>query len=263
MTKKIRIEARSHTDQWYAARRGMLTASRMHDACNFLQGGKPSAKRTNYMKDVVAERLTGIATSHYVSMEMQWGIDHEKDAIAAFERETGLLVWPAGLVLHPTIEFFGATPDGFVYVWIEDREVVVPLEAKCPTTQTFIEWRMANEIPDRHRLQLLAQMSCCEALLGIFVAHDPRIRVGRNLIWHTLDLPDRSEIEETEAKARNFLEQAEALFQKVTESGDAPVSDLSTDYRRGSVHESVDAEHGERPGGAPDQHCDADGAGSR
>src|SRR5712671_464013 len=105
---RIKIEAQSYTDQWYAARRGMLTASRMHDACNFNKNGQPSAKRTNYMKDVVAERMTGIATNHYVTADMRWGIEHEREAISALERATGLLVWPAGLVLHPTIDYFGA-----------------------------------------------------------------------------------------------------------------------------------------------------------
>jgi hypothetical protein len=253
---KIRIEAQSGTDQWYAARRGMLTASRMHDACNFNQNGKSSAKRNNYMRDLVAERMTGIATNHYVSAEMQWGIDHEREAISALERATGLLVWSAGFVLHPTIDFFGATPDGFVTIWTGEnleRETAVTVEIKCPTTQTFIDWRMANAIPDEHRLQMLAQMACCETHYGIFAAHDPRIRVGRNLIWHTLELPDNSEIEETEQKARTFLDQVETLFRKVTESGDASLSTVPTDHPGRSVHESVEGEHRERDAHGPDQ----------
>ena len=55
---------------------------------------------------------------------IQWGIEHEKDAISIYESTTGSKVSPCGLLIAPN-GFLGASPDGFV------GDSVV-LEVKCP-----------------------------------------------------------------------------------------------------------------------------------
>lgn len=210
----ISIEAESGSANWYAARRGMLTASKMNDAMAFKQKGGPAQVRIDYMMDLVAERMTGIATTHFVTEAMQWGTDQEANAIAAFEDLSGILVHRGGLVLHPKIEFFGATPDGFI---TSPEMPLAIVEVKCPTTSTFVEWRLAGEIPEKHRRQMLAQMACCRTQDGIFIAYDPRVKVGRNMIFYPL-VATAADIEEIEAAAKVFLEETEQMFRKVTEA---------------------------------------------
>jgi len=58
---------------------------------------------------------------------VQWGVEHEADAIRHYEAETSTKVEPCGLLVAPN-GFAGASPDGFV-----GKDTVV--EVKCP-------WRM-------------------------------------------------------------------------------------------------------------------------
>jgi putative phage-type endonuclease len=211
------IEATQDSEQWVAARRGRLTASRMNDAMTFLAKGGSSVKRTDYMMELVAERMTGIAAAHYVTPAMQWGRDNEAPAIRLYEEKYGDFVRPAGLVLHPTIENFAASPDGFII----SGELLIPVEVKCPTTKTFIEWRLSGAVPEEYRRQMIAQMACCshhdKIRMGVFIAYDPRVTIGRNMMMIPVTVED-GEVEEVEQAAIRFLEQTDELFRKVVEA---------------------------------------------
>lgn len=190
---------------WVPARCGKLTASRMADAMDFLKSGKPSAARTKYMHDLLAERLVGSAVDHYVTPAMQWGIEQEPYAADAFEAATGEILLPAGLIDHPTIEWFAATPDRFL-----DRDAVV--EIKAPTTQTFIAWKLAGVLPAEHKPQILAQLACTRRKRAVFVAFDPRLPERQRLFIRNYE-PTAEEIAAVEEAARTFLAELEAMFQ--------------------------------------------------
>jgi hypothetical protein len=154
---------------WLAARAGKLTASRMRDAMSFRKDGKPSAERSQLMRELLAERITGHSVRHYVTDAMQHGLDTEADALAAYEAATGELVTPAGYYDHPRIDNVGATPDGLL-----SGDGLI--ETKCPTTATFIDWTMAGEVPAMHKPQMIIQLACTGRAWCEFVAYDPRIQ---------------------------------------------------------------------------------------
>src|SRR6185369_10540576 len=113
---------------WLAERCGKLTASRMADAMAFNKDGKPSSKRMQYMRELLAERLTGFSVPHYVNPAMEWGLENEDEAVDVFvERYPYYTVRSSRFYLHPDIENFGATPD-------RDINDDGHLEIKCPTT---------------------------------------------------------------------------------------------------------------------------------
>src|SRR4051812_26321102 len=93
---------------WLSARCGKLTASRMCDAIKMLKNGDPSADRTKYMYEILAERMTGDSVSHYVTQDMLWGEEHEDDAVDCFVEMTGRDVHRSRFYDHPEIENFGA-----------------------------------------------------------------------------------------------------------------------------------------------------------
>ncbi len=198
----MEVEALAGTPNWFAARRGLLTASRMNDALAVLKNGKPSESRRKLMFELLAERMTGAAVDHYVTPAMQWGIDNQADAISAYEAETGELVGPEVFVLHPEIDWFGATPDGLV-------GADGLLEVKCPTTPKHLAWIVAGEVPDEHRLQMLTQIACTRRQWVDFVSFDPRVRKPQLFIRRFE--PDRAEVERIEAGAREFLAELEAM----------------------------------------------------
>ncbi|MGI0034290.1 MAG: lambda exonuclease family protein [Nitrososphaera sp.] len=194
---------------WHNARLGCLTASRMCDAMDFQKkSGKPGAARERLLRDIVAERLTNIIVPHYVNSAMQWGLDHQSQAISEYEIETGNIAGPEGFMLHPCIESFGATPDGFV-----DGTGV--LEVKCPTTQTFIEWVMSGEVPFEHHAQMAAQLLCSERKWADFFAFDPRMPYGKRCFYRRF-APTEEYLDAVKEAAIKFLEEADNVFERIS-----------------------------------------------
>lgn len=195
---------------WLAARAGKLTASRMGDAMSFRKDGKPSAERTKYMRELLAERLTGLSVPHVVNDAMMWGSEHEDEAVDMFVELTGRDVRPSRFYEHPTIENFGATPDRD----IDDGH----LEVKCPTTATFLEWVLAGVVPEQHKPQMAAQLLCSGKTWCGFVAYDPRIKDERRRLFLRKFEPSAEYMAEVESAAVAFLGELDAMFDAFVEA---------------------------------------------
>ncbi len=198
---------------WLNARVGNLTASNMAKAMSFLKPDKQgnvrsSEERNKLIIDIVAQRMTGDQTPNFVNDAMRWGIEYEPHAKATWQAKTGMLIEDCGFILHPTIEHFGASPDGFVA-----QDTVI--EIKCPTSSTHVGWLMKDEFPAQHKPQVLAQLACTGRTSAILVSYDPRMPFGQRMAtWHWT--PAEDEIKDIEAKAQSFLYEVEQLFAKVT-----------------------------------------------
>jgi len=158
----------SDTEAWKAARVGRVTASRI---CDMLAKTKTgwSTSRTNYAAELIVERLTGgCGESGYVNAAMQWGIDTEPHAIAAYEFREGVTVAPAAFVIHPGVEWAGASTDGFV----GDDGLV---EVKCPLTSTHIENLLSQRVPPKYVTQMQWEMACTGRRWTDFISFDPRL----------------------------------------------------------------------------------------
>jgi len=196
--------------QWLPERRGKLTASRMADALSFNKDGKPSAKRTALMMQLVAERVADYAVDHFVTKEMQWGLDNEAGAKAAYEKRYGVVAGPASLYHHPSIEWFAATPDGT----LGDDGV---LEIKCPGTPRFLQYSLDGVVPAEYRPQILCQLACTGRKWADFVAFDPRIKEEKHQLFVCRWEPRPEEIHAIEKEAVKFLAEVEAMFRRFTE----------------------------------------------
>ncbi len=195
------------TAAWFSARTGKLTASRMADAMDFTKAGKPSAARTKYMQELVAERLTDAIAPHYVSADMTWGIDQEPFAKAEYTLRTGRAVEPCFFFDHFDIDNFGASPDGLVGDGL--------IECKCPRTATHVAWVAAGVVPEEHKPQMLAQLACTGRRWCDFVSFDPRIQGPRRLFVVRFE-PEPAEVAKVEDAARAFLAEVDALFDLMT-----------------------------------------------
>lgn len=193
---------------WLASRTGKLTASRMADAMDKTKAGKSSAARTKLMHEILAERLTGDVVPHFVNDFMRWGLEQEPIAKDAFEVATGSLLIPCGFVDHPDIGDFGSTPDALL-----DRDAVV--EFKCPQTTTHIAWKLAGEVPEQHRPQILAQLACTGRTRAVFVSFDPRVPPKSQLFIREWT-PKAEEIAAVEQAAREFLAEIEQMWEVLT-----------------------------------------------
>lgn len=198
------------TDEWYSARLGHLTASRIKDAIDTLKNGGDSEKRKNYRLELVAERLTGRPTEFFTNKFMQWGIDNESAARGAYEAHIGAFVDETGFVKHPSIEWAGASPDGLINDGL--------IEIKCPATTTHIKWMIDGEVPGEHIPQMLWQMSCTGAEWCDFVSYDPRMPEDLQIFIKRFE-PTQQQIEKINQQAICFLDSVNELMEKIEKIG--------------------------------------------
>lgn len=154
------------TEEWFAARCGKVTASRVADVIAKTKSGY-GAGRANYMADLVVERLTGQKAQGFSNAAMEWGVEQEPAARAAYSAKTGILVEEVGFIDHPTVAMSGASPDGFA------EEGLV--EIKCPNTATHLEYVLAQLPPLKYFTQMQWQMACTGRPWCDFVSYDPRL----------------------------------------------------------------------------------------
>ena len=156
-------------------------------------------------KRIAFERLDLILEEdNYVSAAMQWGIDHEDEAIQKLE-EIELLevhsqqVWQQ----HPKYENVGVTPDGLV------GETTV-LEVKCPNTDNHIDNLLFGAQIETYKWQLQGSLWVTGREFCLFVSYDPRVKksLGINQV-----VRDEEMIQQMEERYLLF----ETEIQKITE----------------------------------------------
>jgi putative phage-type endonuclease len=155
------------TTEWFMARLGKVTASRVSDIIARTKSGY-STSRQNYLAQLVVERMTQKPTETFTNAAMQWGTDTEPLARAAYEIAFDLMVTEVGFVDHPNIAMAGASPDGLV----KDDGLI---EIKCPNTATHIETLLNDTIKSEYKTQMQWQMACTGREWTHFVSFDPRM----------------------------------------------------------------------------------------
>ena len=193
--------------EWLAARAGCLTASAIADMLAKTKTGE-AASRANLRARLVAERLTGIPQDGFSNAAMQWGNEQEPFARAAYEIHSGNLVDQTGLVMHPSIPYAGASPDGL----IDECGLV---EIKCPNTATHIKYLLSGDAPKEYQPQMLWQMECTERKWCDFVSFDPRMPIHLQLFVVRFDR-DEGRLNDVRAEAVKFLAEVDSMITQLT-----------------------------------------------
>lgn len=200
------------TEEWFSKRLGKVTASNLHKVLAKTKTGY-GADRGHYLTQLVLERITGNKAEGYTSTAIQWGIEQEKFARAAYEAYRGVLVEEVGFIPHPTIEMAGASPDGLVEGGM--------VEIKCPESKTFLEVLLSpNPVEGKYFAQMQWQMRCADRPWCDYVVFDPRFPPKAQLFIHRVNRDDKW-IKEAETEVRKFLaevdEKVKALKLKIGE----------------------------------------------
>lgn len=198
------------TPEWFAQRLGHCTASRVNDALATIKTGE-AASRRNYRLQLVAERLTGLQEESFTSPAMIRGTEVEPIARAAYEAKHGF-VDEAGFVLHPTIKWFGASPDGLV-----GKEGLI--EIKCPNTTSHLEYLTSGKVPNQYKNQMMSQMACTGRKWCDFVSFDNRLPQNLELFVVRFE-PSESEINSMLEKIQEFLDEVAAEEQRLRDFKD-------------------------------------------
>lgn len=196
------------TPEWFAARLGNVTASRVADVIAKTKSGY-AASRDNYMAQLICERMTNTVAESYTNAAMQWGTETEPLARAAYESFADVLVDEVGYIAHPTIERAGASPDGLVGVF-------GLIEIKCPNTATHIDTLISEQVPTKYITQMQWQMSCTGRTWADFVSFDPRLPSGLQMFVKRVEF-DAEYVAMLKEEVIKFLTELDAKISKLNE----------------------------------------------
>ena len=181
------------SDEWLAARCGLVTASRISD----VMMDTHMAGYRNYLAQLVCERLTGQPTEFYVNADMQRGTDLEPQARALYELNNGVEVEQVGFVVHPDIPMSGSSPDGLVGDY-------GGLEIKCPKPANHIDTILGGNVARNYRLQMQWNMLCTGRKWWDFVSFCPVLPPEMAIYQRRFNL-DLALAEEITESVRDFL----------------------------------------------------------
>jgi len=132
---------KQRTEEWFNLRKDRLTASDLEDAIkeNNIRLAK---KKAGVIKDTT--NYTGIPA-------LKWGVMFEPMASRCYSQANDNIdISEFGLIAHPTLEHFGASPDGI-------NALGIMIEIKCPYSREIID----NSIPDKYYMQIQGQLAVC------------------------------------------------------------------------------------------------------
>ena len=119
LKKTIQYEQR--TPIWYKVRKNLITATNV--------AGIVGSSKYDKLKDLIKKKVESKQT-FISSMATDHGKCYEDVAIQMYERRTKTKIHEFGLLIHDTIPFLGASPDG-----ITDDGIMV--EIKCPVSRVI------------------------------------------------------------------------------------------------------------------------------
>jgi putative phage-type endonuclease len=198
------MEQRS--EEWFQARLGKVTASRVADVLAKIKSGE-SASRRNYKIQLVSERLTGEKQETYVNQAMQDGIDREFYARERYVQQFGE-VEEVGFVKHPTLEA-GASPDGMV----GDDGII---EIKCPMGSTHTETLMTQDVPSKYVPQIQFQLLVTGRKWCDFVSYNPMFPEHLQVFVKRVEA-DPVYQKELESEVKQFLKEVDDVINKLKE----------------------------------------------
>lgn len=181
LTKYPQLEQGS--DEWLAARCGIVTASVVGQLLTPTAKVADNDKSRGLTAQLVAERLTGWVDPTFVSADMQRGHDVEPIARDWYANDRGVEVAELGFMvkeIYPGVRL-GFSPDGLV----GDDGLI---EVKAPRMKGHLQTVLAGEVPAHHMPQIQAGLfvsgrSYCE-FISYYGGLSPFVkRVHRDEKW--------------------------------------------------------------------------------
>ena len=146
------------TDEWYAIRKGKMTAS---NAETIIANGKGLE---TYIYNLMAEYYSSAEKENYINADMQRGIDLEPEARLEFEFYTDLDVQEVGFIEYN--DFIGVSPDGLI-----GNDGLI--EIKCPNDNIYFKLLLSNNIKPEYIAQMQMQMYVTDRQYCYFVSYNP------------------------------------------------------------------------------------------
>jgi len=124
----IILDCEQYSDEWWAARLGVPTASQFSNIVK--TNGTPSDSATKYMYRLATEQITQVSTDSFQSAAMERGHEMENHARTLFEMRYDIEVKQVGLVFRDEQRKYACSPDGL----LDDAG----LEIFCPESPNLV-----------------------------------------------------------------------------------------------------------------------------
>ena len=199
-----------NSEEWHLVRCGKMTSSRFATVLAKSKDGGATGTRRKYMDDICSERGTGLPSSSYCNSAMDWGTEHEDEAIAEYEKEKSkdqpqkVIVRRVGFV--EMSDWLGGSPDGLV-----GEDVVI--EVKCPNSATQYRYsRMIRKNPTwydpKYKWQMQGNMWITGRKYCDWISYDPRFKMPKNRLLIVRVPRDEKAIAELQIKCEAFKQEA-------------------------------------------------------
>lgn len=206
-----------NSEAWYLIRCGKMTSSRFATVLAKGKGGGVSKTRRDYMDDICSERGTGIPAIGFTNAAMEWGTEHEDEAIGAYEREKEKLKEVQQCVVKRVgfvelSDWIGGSPDGLV----GDDGII---EVKCPNSKTHYRYKRLNKanptwFDPTYRLQIQGNLWVTGRKWCDWISYDPRFkRPDRKLLIVRIER-DEEAITQLQTECERFKQEALAEIRK-------------------------------------------------
>ena len=159
------------TPEWFAARKKIITASDIGYVLNMAGS-----------REKIFKKKLSVPKKFMTSAPLEHGKCFEDVAISIYERRHNTHVEEFGLLLHPTIDFLGASPDGIT------REGIM-LEIKCPYSRQIDGNIFLKKQTIGYWVQMQIQMEVCDLDFCHFL--ECEIKLYDDISQYHLDGQDR------------------------------------------------------------------------
>ena len=144
------------TEEWYAVRQGLMTASEAAGAL----GVKPfKSFKGDPREELLQKKLNNAPVR---GMALEHGVKYEIEAADLAMRVLGERMFEFGLLVHDDYPWLAASPDG-----ITSRGFAV--EIKCPLRRQIVP----GEVPHHYFPQIQVQMEVCNLDFCYFIQYKP------------------------------------------------------------------------------------------
>lgn len=203
MTLTTYDDLEQRSEEWFAARRGIVTASAIGQLIT-AKTIRPAAN--DYSRaltaELVAERITGFTDATYMSADMWRGVEDEPRAIEVYAAHYAPVV-EVGFMVRQFDGFkIGFSPDGLV-----GDDGLVEVKSRKPKKQ--LADVIAGEVPAENMAQLQAGLLVSGRDWCDYISFS----AGMHL-WRTRVTPDERWFTAIESAARTFEENAAEMTDK-------------------------------------------------
>lgn len=174
------------SSEWFAMRRGVITATRAQALLEKGKGGGFLKTREHAIAEIAMERLNHSGKPQATGAALRRGHEFEDEAIDTYIFQTGQMVDKCGFMLHGEYDVFGCSPDGLV----GQRGMV---QIKVPTSVLkHVEYLETGSHVTEYQHQLFHEMYVADREWTDIVSYNPEsppelqlaiVRLSRPTSW--------------------------------------------------------------------------------